>query len=655
MSCIFDRRIVDSLTAASPPCGLTLDPDMKTVRNHGEEVRMNTIYLRGGGVAVLLLAAFLGCQTAQPALVNPAESAIQVEKSGFSPSGAAGQATMEISVLFGNPEAVKSWKVEAASRGMVHKTWSGDSKYFPASVSWDGKSDSGTMAPEGTYTAKLSIDYESKYKPVSAESRSFVLDITPPAGTIALDPPQFTPAEKGVAKPMMLSINARSALARMDSWSLDVFDAAGGLVKNWTGQWPTAETTWDGSSSNGGYVTPGGSYTAVATVRDEYGNSAQLKADVAVASLPKVQAVPAVAPLQSTPPAARPGEPSISALSQGFSPNGDQIADTISLALGYGQPSSVTSWKVTVAGSAGTVKTWVGSGTDMPDKLVWDGKSDSGATASEGSYTATVNVAYGSAFTAGTATSAAFLLDVTPPTGTLTLSSPLFSPIESSDTIALKLEASSKVAKIDSWTMDIYDPGGNVFRTFSARWPSSTAVWDGRSAGGEMVQSAEDYPVVAKVRDQFGNTGTVKATVPVDILVEKTKTGYRILASRIFFKAFTADYKDVGGELAQQNAARLDQLAAKLAKFPGYRIRIVGHAVMINWDNQAAGREEQNEILIPLSKARAGAVEAALADRGLDKGRFTTEGVGASDQLVPDSNYKDRWQNRRVALFLEKE
>ncbi|MGO9308883.1 MAG: hypothetical protein ACLQDL_07675, partial [Spirochaetia bacterium] len=69
----------------------------------------------------------------------------------------------------------------------------------------------------------------------------------------------------------------------------------------------------------------------------------------------------------------------------------------------------------------------------------------------------------------------------------------------------------------------------------------------------------------------------------------------------------------------------------------------------------ARGREEQRAILIPLSKSRAEAVKAALADRGLDAGRFTTDGVGASDQLVPDSDYKDRWQNRRVALFLERQ
>jgi outer membrane protein OmpA-like peptidoglycan-associated protein len=51
--------------------------------------------------------------------------------------------------------------------------------------------------------------------------------------------------------------------------------------------------------------------------------------------------------------------------------------------------------------------------------------------------------------------------------------------------------------------------------------------------------------------------------------------------------------------------------------------------------------------------ARANAIEAALVDRGLEKTRFTMEGVGAADQLVPDSNYTDRWRNRRVSLFLD--
>ena len=606
------------------------------------------------GLALLLLVAMLGCQTAKPALAAPAESAIQVEKSGFSPAGATGQNSIDISLLYGNGDAIKSWKVELTGSAKAQKTWTGDSKYLPASLTWDGKNDSGTMAPEGTYTAKLSIDYASKYQSVSDESKSFVLDITPPTGTIAMAPAQFTPTENGVQGPMTLTINASSALAHMDSWSLDVLDPAGGLVKNWSGQWPHTTASWDGSSMNGGFVTPAATYQATATVRDEYGNSSQLKADIPVAALPRK--APVVAAQTAPPPPPKPGQLAIIANSLGFSPNGNNAAGTITLQLGYGQPTAVVSWNVAISASAaGTQKTYSGDGSNLPANITWDGKSDTGAMSPEGVYTATLAVDYGTAFSPGTATSQSFVLDLTPPTGMISLSSALFSPIESASTISLKLTAASKLAKIDSWTMDIYDPGGSVFRSFTEKWPSDTAVWDGKGTSGDMVQSAEDYPVVAKVRDQFGNVGTVKATVPIDILVEKIATGYRILASRIFFKAFTADYTDVSPELARQNMVRLDALAAKLKKFPDYKIRMVGHAVMINWDKPEAGREEQRAILIPLSKARAEAVKAALVDRGLDAGRFTLRGVGASDQLVPDSDYKDRWQNRRVALFLDKE
>ncbi len=608
---------------------------------------MRAYILGASGVALLLLVVLLGCQT-KPALVAPAESAIQVEKSGFSPAGAAGQNSIDISVLYGNGDAIKSWKVELTSGGKAQKSWSGDSKYLPATLTWDGKSDTGSMAPEGTYTAKLSIDYASKYQSASEQSKSFVLDISPPTGSISMDPAQFTPTENGVQGPMTLTINASSALAHMDSWSLDVVDAAGGLVKNWSGQWPNTSASWDGSSMNGGYVSPSTTYQATATVRDEYGNTAQLKADIAVAALPQS------APVTPLPP--KPGELAIVAQSAGFSPNGDKADNTISFFLGYGQPTAVVKWNVSIASmEAGTQKTYTGDGSNLPPSISWDGKSDGGSMAPEGTYTANLAVDYGTAFSAGSATSKSFVLDVSPPTGTIMLSSALFSPIESTPTISLKLMAVSKVAKIDSWTMDIYDPGGNVFKSFAAKWPSDTAVWDGKGTKGDLVQSAEDYPAVAKIRDQFGNIGMAKVTVPVDILVEKIATGYRILASRIFFKAFTADYKDVAPELAQQNMARLDALAAKLKKFPDYKIRMIGHAVSIFWDDPAKGREEQRAILIPLSKSRAEAVKAAMVNRELDAGRFTTDGVGASDQLVPDSDYKDRWQNRRVALYLDKQ
>jgi outer membrane protein OmpA-like peptidoglycan-associated protein len=274
--------------------------------------------------------------------------------------------------------------------------------------------------------------------------------------------------------------------------------------------------------------------------------------------------------------------------------------------------------------------------------------------ATEGSYTARLSVDYGSAYAPASMTSSAFVLDITPPSGAITLSEPLFSPIEGSPTITLTVNATSTVAKIDGWTMEISNPEGQLFESFTAKWPDNQAVWDGKGANGEMVESAEDYPVVAKVQDGFGNIGELKAVVPVDILVEKTPQGLRILSSRIFFKPYTADFVDVRPDLKEQNMKRLDDMAAKLKKFPDYKIKLIGHAVMIHWDNKVLGDAEQKYVLIPLSQHRAEAIKQAMVDKGLDEAMFSTEGVGASDQIVPDSDLANRWQNRRVAFFLER-
>jgi hypothetical protein len=39
----------------------------------------------------------------------------------------------------------------------------------------------------------------------------------------------------------------------------------------------------------------------------------------------------------------------------------------------------------------------------------------------------------------------------------------------------------------------------------------------------------------------LGSVGELKSVVSVDILIEKTPTGFRILSSRIFFKPYPAD------------------------------------------------------------------------------------------------------------------
>jgi outer membrane protein OmpA-like peptidoglycan-associated protein/flagellar hook assembly protein FlgD len=523
------------------------------------------------------------------------------------------------------------------------KQWSGDAFNLPTTLTWDGRTEAGSLAPEGTYIATFTVSYFVA-SPATTQSNSFILDVSPPTGSLTFNPGNFAPDSSGAVQPVTISIKGSSAVAKMDSWSLDILDQDGKSFRSFDGKWPSTDIQWNGKSSNGDWVAPAQPYIAEAILRDEFGNSAQVTSAIAVSELPQ--------PVKQ---AAAPVTFSVTPGSGGFSPTGDKVMDTMKLALSYGPRESVNAWKLEILDSGQHVqKTLNGDGSKLSSTLSWDGKSDAGTLAQEGKYTARLSVDYGSAFKPGTTTSTPFVLDITPPTGSITLSDPLFSPIEASPTITLSVDASSRLAKIDSWRMEIYDPENHLFRSFDSKWPTQSAVWDGKGFKGDFVLSAEDYPVLVKVRDEFGNVGQLNSVVPVDILMERTPTGFRILSSRIFFKAYTADYQDVRPELAEQNMKRLADMAAKLKKFPNYRVRLVGHAVMIHWDNKALGNAEQRDELLPLSRARAEAVKKALVAKGLESFTFTTEGVGASDQLVPDSDLADRWQNRRVAFFLDK-
>ncbi|MGA2615116.1 MAG: FlgD immunoglobulin-like domain containing protein [Spirochaetia bacterium] len=590
------------------------------------------------GAAMALSVVLLSCQTAKP---NTAGNSIQTEQAGLAPNGDKEHSTIDFSLVFANKEGIKSWKVEMVTGGNPQKQWSGDAKSLPATLSWDGKSESGSLATEGSYTGKLTVDYGSGTPAATAESSSFILDVSPPTGSVSFNPQQFSPDAQGMVKPVTVAIKGDSKVAKMDSWTLDIMDPSGKVFRSFDGKWPSAEIQWDGKSSGGDVVAAGASYSATATLKDEFGLTGQAGGAITVSGAPTTTVGQAPGTFKVTPQTA------------GFAPKG--TVTTEKLALAYGKSESVKSWKLEVLDAGGSaVKTITGDGMNMPAVVSWDGKNDSGAMSAEGAYTAKLSVDYGGAYAAGSTTSERFVLDITPPSGSIDLSEPLFSPIEGSPTITLTVNATSRLAKIDSWRMEINDPEDHLFMAFEAKWPTKDAVWNGKSTKGELVQSAEDYPVVAMVRDEFGNAGQLKATVPVDILVEKTATGFRILSSRIFFKAYTADWQDVKPELASQNTKRLNDLAAKLKKFPNYKIKLEGHAVMIHWDNKALGDIEQRDVLIPLSQARAEAIRKALVDRGLSESMFSTEGVGASDQLVPDSNLADRWQNRRVAFYLER-
>lgn len=87
-------------------------------------------------------------------------------------------------------------------------------------------------------------------------------------------------------------------------------------------------------------------------------------------------------------------------------------------------------------------------------------------------------------------------------------------------------------------------------------------------------------------------------------------------------------------------AAKIDQLAAILVKYPEDRINVVGHT-----DSQGS-----NELNASLSKKRASAVLNRLNQRGIPSQHLQTEGMGEMQPIASNSSNSGRAMNRRVEL-----
>lgn len=573
-------------------------------------------------------------------------SSIATRRGGFSPTSSSVKNTLDLLLSFGSQANVVSWQVEVLSvaQGVAKsvRVFKGALADIPESLRWDGKDDSGALVPEGSYYASLAIDYGKDYKPATVKSRNFSVVMTPPTGSITVDPPSVALSGIGPKTPVNLTVQAKSAFAQIASWVMAVYDNTGTSVVVFNGNWPNNKVAWDGKTVEGGSLIPSSRYSIVAKVQDEYGNVGDVHGTLDVEGLS-----------DATEPS------SIEALGSGFAPTGDGSASTIAFKLTAGNAANIKSWKVDIVNDQNIVeKSFKGADSQLPDKLTWDGKIDNGSYAPEGRYSAMLSLDYGVAFAPIAVETKSFVLDLTPPSGSISLSSELFSPDWESaeDTESISLAGTASFARIVGWSLTVYDPGNNPFISWKGSWPADPVVWNGKGTNGDLVESASDYPLVLKLRDEYGNVGTVKKNLATDILVLKDGDGYRIRVSSIVFKAFTADYKDVPPDRAARNLATLDLLAAKLklAKFADYKIKLEGHAVMINWDNKRKGDAEQKGILIPLSKSRADSIERALVERGLSVDRLVTDGAGALNPLVPDSDFMNRWKNRRVEFYLLK-
>jgi flagellar hook assembly protein FlgD/outer membrane protein OmpA-like peptidoglycan-associated protein len=549
----------------------------------------------------------------------------------FSPNGDGVKEGVSVVPRVKEPAGIESWKIEVSTAaGRVVKRTEGR-RSVPDTITWKGKDDKEELLPDGQYNIALEVVYEHG-NIATAKTGPVTLDTTPPTIRLNSEYVLFSPNGDNRKD----SVPFEQSSSREELWTGKITNEEGEIVKTYTWKGRAEPFAWDGTDELGNKV-KNGEYTYSAASTDAAGNSVTATELVTVDN--------------------RYTYGFITINHYGFSPNGDNVLDTVILSPTVGLKDGIASWRVElIHGRNGLQKRFSGSASPPPRSISWDGKSESGRII-EGTYTARFRIEYAKGDLVEVDTKP-FELDISPPAVDVSFSPQPFSPDNDGVDDELKIGLSTEEASsVEEWTFRINDPTGRRFYTFSGTdTPAEELIWDGKAYDGELVQSAEDYPYELYIKDSLGNADTSRGKISIDVLVIREDGKLKIRISSINFMPNRAELVTVeqDEELYEKNNRVLDLLAEKLKKYNTYNIRLEGHAVSVYWDQPERAAREEKEELQPLSLARAESVKQALTQRGIAAGRMSVAGLGGTRPIVPHGDLENRWKNRRVEFILIK-
>ncbi|WP_321992202.1 FlgD immunoglobulin-like domain containing protein [Marispirochaeta aestuarii] len=499
---------------------------------------------------------------------------------------------------------------------------------YPTSVTINGIMDNGRPIPDGIYYIRFNVEYRNGAVP-STVTPPLLIDTAPPSAVVSVDYRLLSPDGDGRRDELSFYQSSEEASA----WSGTITDQSGRTVYRRDFGPRAPGFVWNGRDSQGRTV-PDGVYTYSLQGADEAGNRALRRIDGI-----RIDTRPTPVALRS--------------MDASFSPNGDGITETARFTPVIEITEGISSWLFEITDSKETAVFALSgrSYDDLPRTLLWTGEG-----APEGLYGGRLTAEYEKGNIAVSVSPEQVALDISGPGINAQVSSLPFGPDGDgvNDRLMIRI-AVDDPSGIILREAEILDPAGNAFlRLPAAAFTSAGWSWDGKSASGELVQSASDYTLVVRSRDTVGNESRYNLAIPVDILVIRDGDRLKISISSIYFKPNTPDYSNVEPETAKRNLATLDRLAEILKKYADYRIKLEGHGVRIYWDQPQRWLSEETEVLVPLSRARAEAIRSALSSRGVKPERMSIEGFGGYRPVVPHGDLDNRWKNRRVEFILVK-
>jgi outer membrane protein OmpA-like peptidoglycan-associated protein/flagellar hook assembly protein FlgD len=557
---------------------------------------------------------------------------ISTDLRAFSPNGDGIKDTVTISPQIKVSEGISTYRIDILdASGKTVRIFEGRGAP-PAQVSWNGRSDGGSLAPEGDYTAKIEVRYVQGNQP-SAVSLSFALDTQAPQAELSAPYTVFSPNGDGRRDSIPFTVNTPGN----DEWEALITDAKGQTIRRWTWTGRAPALNWDGTDQAGN-KTPDGTFHLALRSTDAAGNSARL-------TVPNI-ALDARVPRGF-----------LTASATGIAPKTDQKTDLVRFSIMLSPQEGIESWALELKDEGGVLlRSFTAAGSSArtaapPATIGWNGLTENGAL-KEGRYTPTLTVNY----LKGDVVSVQappITVDVSGPVLSFTYQPQYFSPDNDGVDDELRMNLGVQDASpLASWTLEIREPQPPYllfYRLEGRGSPAERTVWDGRSNKGELVQAATDYPVSFTAVDVLGNSSSINSTIGVDVLVIRDGDRLRIQVPSIIFRENAADFKSLASATVDNNLRVLRRIAEILNKFRDYKVQVEGHANPV----LRTQVEETNE-LQPLSESRAREVVNMLVEFGVARNRLSAVGMGGSRPVVRYEDHDNWWKNRRVEFILIK-
>jgi outer membrane protein OmpA-like peptidoglycan-associated protein/flagellar hook assembly protein FlgD len=290
--------------------------------------------------------------------INPIPDAQRIfDPKGSAASGQSGNRTVTFTPRGSEEDAWESGIYNSAGQKVrSFENQSGE----PKPVVWDGRNDSGQIAPDGVYTFRIGATDKAQNS-ASAELTNIILDSREAGAFITTSVSAIAPAKNQSSN--LVNLTIRLLLNDgIDNWKLELKDEAGTAQRTFSGRAsvPTVQG-WNGLDEQGEIRE--GLYTPELTVNYTRGDIVKAAASTVLVDVSGPVLSVATAP-------------------EYFSPDNDGENDELFISLNAKDASPIATWSL-------EIRTPVESGTTLgfrkiegrgspSNRIIWDGKSDKG-------------------------------------------------------------------------------------------------------------------------------------------------------------------------------------------------------------------------------------------------------------------------------------